>query len=493
MTRQVSYRWLSYLGCLAMAFLFCLKFSLTTSFLYDGLHGADSAIFYIIGKYWAQGSIPYIDLWDHKGPVIFFINCIGYLLTENKTGVFILQVVSLSVFLYFVFLTFRTRFSQLVSALLTLVSLFWLACSYEGGNLTEEYLLPYLAAAFYFTVKWLDKRENTPTDHNPWQAFLLGFILGFSLLTRLTNALSACGIMLAVAILLIIEKRWGNLWRNILFYILGFTVIVAPFCIYFALHHALKEMLFGSFFFNFENIVSTTQKSAHLAFGYKNLFLFAVMSANSLVLLLLSIYSLIADKPHRISAFVWLIASIPVTLWLLSSNLSSHYRTIIVPFFPVLVISLFNSKCINSLKYPVITLLICGPIIITGKKWTSFVDYFDDRATNQILCAYINESSAQNSDSFVGYAINQGVYIDLNKKPCYRNFSFQETQAVKSVTLKQDIIQEFSSLKATHILVHGNDVLIQDILQSSYTPLPASTELPEYQLWVRRNTSDEGN
>ena len=271
MTRETTIKWFSFLGCLLIAFLFCLKFSLTTSILYDGIHGDDSAIFYIIGKYWAQGSIPYVDLWDHKGPMIFFINCIGHLLTGDKTGVFILQVASLSVFLYFTLLTFRTRFSLLISSLLSIVSLFWLACSYEGGNLTEEYLLPYLAAAFYLTVKWLNKQESEPTDHNPWQAFLLGFILGFSLLTRLTNALSACGIMLAITVILILDKRWSNLWRNILFFLLGFLAIVVPFCIYFAFHHALEEMFFGSFLFNFGNIVSTTQKSVHNGFGYNNL------------------------------------------------------------------------------------------------------------------------------------------------------------------------------------------------------------------------------
>ena len=476
-----------------MAFLFCLKFSLTTSFLYDGLHGADSAIFYIIGKYWAQGSIPYIDLWDHKGPVIFFINCIGYLLTENKTGVFILQVVSLSVFLYFVFLTFRTRFSQLVSALLTLVSLFWLACSYEGGNLTEEYLLPYLAAAFYFTVKWLDKREITPTDHNPWQAFLLGFILGFSLLTRLTNALSACGVMLAVAIILIVEKRWSNLWRNILFYLLGFVVIVAPFCIYFATKGALKEMIFGSFIYNLSFLQSTTQHSLFSGYGLKNLLLFSIMSVNCIGLFLVSVYSFLRDKKHREKSLVWLCSSLLISAWLLTSNLNSHYRTLVLPFFPILTIELFNLRfCPKFLRYSIIALLICGPVLITCKKWFSFVEYFDDRENTHILCSYVENALPDPDDRcFVGYSINQGLYLDMDIKPCYPIFSFQETQAVKSATLREAILEEFESLKADYVLVQGNKVLIQDILEAAYIPLPSPKELPQCRLWVRKDLRDE--
>lgn len=488
----MSYKWLSFIGCVIAAFLFCLKFSLTTSFLYDGIHGADSAIFYIIGKYWAQGYLPYVDLWDHKGPVIFLINCIGHLLTGDKTGVFILQVASLSVFLYFTLLTFRTRFSLLISSLLTVVSLFWLACSYEGGNLTEEYLLPYLAAAFYLTLTWLDKREEMPIGFNPWYAFLLGFILGFSLLTRLTNALGACGIMMAVACILVFEKRWANLWRNILFYLLGFIAIVAPFCIYFAAHHALKEMLFGSFLYNFEFIASTTQKSVQSGFGFKNLFLFAVMSVNSIGLIFLSSYSFITDKSRRISAFVWFSASTLITLWLLTSNLNSHYRTVIVPFFPILAILLLELKRHHIFNYCVLALLIFGPVFITVRKWGSFVDYLDDRLPNQIVGSYLlNNIPLHEFDSFVGYSIHQGVYLDLNTKPCYRNFSFQETQAAKSIALTEDIINEFRSLRATYILVQGNDVLIQDILDSAYSPYPPIKELPQYRLWVKKDLSDE--
>ena len=76
------------------ALLFVTIFSYTTSPLYH-LNGLtpDSIIFQIIGKYWAQDSIPYKDLWDMKGPFIFFINAIGYTLTDSRTGIYIIQII----------------------------------------------------------------------------------------------------------------------------------------------------------------------------------------------------------------------------------------------------------------------------------------------------------------------------------------------------------------------------------------------------------------
>lgn len=492
MTRKISYNILSYLGCLLIAFLFCLKFSYTTSFLYNGCHGVDSAIFYIIGKFWAQGYIPYVDLWDHKGPIIFFVNCLGHLLTGDKTGVFILQVVSLSVFVFFTFLTFRRSLSSLVSCLLTIVSLFWLSCSYEAGNLTEEYLLPYLAMAVYFTANWLDKTEaqKEPIDHNPWQAFLLGFILGFSFLTRLTNALAACGIMLTVGCVLLYQKKWKNLWKNVLFFCLGFCAIVLPFCAYFAAKGALSNMLFGSVFYNYDVLLFTSKKSfsqtAH--YNYRDLFLFAIMCANSLCLIVISVINFFLRKDHRLSCIIWFSSSLLLSIWLLSSNLSAHYRTLAVPFFPILVLEILElKKSLPAVAILILVLLICGPIGFTLRKWNSAIEYYMDPKV-PVICDYVQKYVPDESrDAFVGYSISQGAYIELNIKPCYHNFSLQETQSAKSSILKEDIISEFSSLKAKYILTPSNDILISEILNNHYYQLPSPKELPDYHLWVRND------
>ena len=63
----------------ASAFAGALVFSPSTSPLYSDW-GYDSAMFQTIGKYWAQGHLPYVELFDHKGPIIFFINALGYAL-----------------------------------------------------------------------------------------------------------------------------------------------------------------------------------------------------------------------------------------------------------------------------------------------------------------------------------------------------------------------------------------------------------------------------
>ena len=71
-----------------MAIFYILIFSTTTSPFWGEPFAGDSAMFQTIGKYWAKGHLPYVSLWDSKGPIIFFINAIGYFLTDSNLGVF---------------------------------------------------------------------------------------------------------------------------------------------------------------------------------------------------------------------------------------------------------------------------------------------------------------------------------------------------------------------------------------------------------------------
>ncbi|MDH6355503.1 hypothetical protein M2132_001848 [Dysgonomonas sp. PH5-45] len=48
--------------------------------LYDFNAWSDINVYFTIGKGWMNGLLPYRDLFDHKGPLIFLIYGIGYLI-----------------------------------------------------------------------------------------------------------------------------------------------------------------------------------------------------------------------------------------------------------------------------------------------------------------------------------------------------------------------------------------------------------------------------
>ena len=98
-------RWRPVVFCSFLAFLFG-SLLLATSFLYENWFPLDSAIFQIIGKGWVEEKIPYVDLWDQKGPLIYFINAFGYWLTGNQTGIFFIEIFMFAWSFFLIFLFF---------------------------------------------------------------------------------------------------------------------------------------------------------------------------------------------------------------------------------------------------------------------------------------------------------------------------------------------------------------------------------------------------
>ena len=63
----------------------------------------DANAFFTVGKSMMRGLIPYRDLFEQKGPLLYLIYGIGSLISYNSfTGVFILEVISFSIFLYYI-------------------------------------------------------------------------------------------------------------------------------------------------------------------------------------------------------------------------------------------------------------------------------------------------------------------------------------------------------------------------------------------------------
>ena len=76
---------------LALGVLFIIS---PDSYTHDLFFRIDTAWFFTCGKAWMNGMIPYIDFADSKGPLLWLIYGIGYLLSpHNYLGMFWLSVV----------------------------------------------------------------------------------------------------------------------------------------------------------------------------------------------------------------------------------------------------------------------------------------------------------------------------------------------------------------------------------------------------------------
>ena len=74
--------------------IFISIFSKSTSVFLSKTYIIDSAIFQIIGRGITKGLIPYKDLFDHKGPILFYIEALGYLINKSW-GIYFLQIINI--------------------------------------------------------------------------------------------------------------------------------------------------------------------------------------------------------------------------------------------------------------------------------------------------------------------------------------------------------------------------------------------------------------
>ena len=84
------------LGAAALVLALCSK----TSPLYAFNDWMDANIFFTMGKSMLSGKVLYRDVFDHKGPVLYLLYGLGWLLDHTDfIGVFVLEICGFSVFL----------------------------------------------------------------------------------------------------------------------------------------------------------------------------------------------------------------------------------------------------------------------------------------------------------------------------------------------------------------------------------------------------------
>lgn len=297
-----------------IAFLFTLIYSWATSPLYLG-DGLDSSIFKTIGLGMAQGKMPYTDLFDHKGGVLFLIQYLGCLVSPGRWGLFTVQVIFLSASLFFMFRTACLFLDEKKGFLATLAGLFLYMLFMESGNQCESYALPFTAASLYLALKHASAQEKG--KHPLGFSLIYGICFAFVFWIRPNDAVSQIGsIMAGIFILLLARKEYGNAVLNALAFLGGCALVTIPVMAYFALHDCLLPLLDGTFLYNLKYVSDNGMPSAQMILMPS--FVFGVLIWMSV-------------KRYRKDMLFIFIPMLVLTLMFIGKRDYAHYLIIIVP------------------------------------------------------------------------------------------------------------------------------------------------------------------
>ncbi|GAB4485585.1 MAG: hypothetical protein Fur0016_11700 [Anaerolineales bacterium] len=227
--------------------------------------GRDNGFFLYAGARLLAGDVLYIDIWDHKGPLIFFINALGLALIKNsRWGVWALEFLFIFSAFYIGYLAIRKKWGVAPAITGALTALLALYNVFGRGNLTEEYplLFNFIALALFFRheKKWEILRS-----------FLIGVMFSLAFLFRANNGGIPISIGLAILIAGFWNKNFAATIKNLVSIAFGALTVLFVTTISFYINGNLDAMIGAAFTYNLLDTAGQLNVISGLQSGWNNL------------------------------------------------------------------------------------------------------------------------------------------------------------------------------------------------------------------------------
>lgn len=437
-------RWFPAMFALLLSVGFGLIFLSSNSPLFR-TYGSDSAIFLTIGKAIAQGKVPYIDVFDHKGPVIFWINALSQTIAAGTQSAWILEILFLWASLMVTDQIARClgmRQGWVLQLLYVAMMAVWI----DGGNYTEEYCNLFTLLAFWFSFRFARAGE----ERARW-AFGLGAMFAHCAMVRLNNAIAASALTLAMAVALCQERDSKRLIRHALAWAAGVGAVALPCVVYFAAHGALGEFVYSAFLHNVAYVQVERYSRWQLLNGPYGIFAVFCAVASFAALML---YGLPQWRNRRLRWLCWgtvLGGMLCLGSAFLSTKGYAHY---LLSSIPCALIGMACALCavgqrarwgkaaaFAAAMLACVTLAYFGPRrVAEARALLARYPAYDVQCKE--LVAMIPE---EERDDVLGYRVEPKWYTASGIVPARRLFFLQEVLAQVEPALMEEFLQMFAS------------------------------------------------
>ncbi len=300
--------------------------------LYPFNNWVDANCFFTVGKSMLFGLVPYRDLYEQKGPLLYALYALAYPLSKRSFfGVWLMEVAAAYAFLYLAYRTLALILGRKSPpALLLTAVLVYTAPAFLKGGSAEEFSLPLLMLAMYYgTSAVLLKRDLTARE-----AFLIGLTSGAVLWIKYSMLGFYAGFILLPAWRMIREKRVPQLLKLLLLILAGVLLASIPVLLYFGLNGALND-LWTAYFYN--NIVvygkgsSAAATLRGLLSGAASMLTF---NDSAVLLLLFALVILFRSRRHSYGLFLGLSFSAAFAVIYMGGINMKYYSEILCIFVP---------------------------------------------------------------------------------------------------------------------------------------------------------------
>ena len=215
---------------------FCSKMSP----LYPFNEWSDVNLYFNIGKSIFNGRVMYTEAFDHKGPLIFIIYGIGYLISNTSfLGMYIIESLAWAGMVCVAYRTARLYINKAFSFIVALAFPILLLSHIGEGGSADEFITVAMCLSMYLFVLYF--QDEKFSNHKPTHMLIHGLMCGIALFIKLNLVIFWFFPLLAIFINILLNKEYKSLFKNIVFYLFGLAIIAIPICLYLVINNALGE------------------------------------------------------------------------------------------------------------------------------------------------------------------------------------------------------------------------------------------------------------
>ena len=412
---------------------------------------SDSGIFMEVGKEICNGKILYKEIFDHKGPLLFFINSIPQIFINGSFGVWCVETIFMFISIILIYKISKKFFNKSIICIVPPIAyLAFSAYTIQYGNMSEEYSNLFSIIALYIFIKFYTKKEKSFTNLD---SIVLGIIFMAVVMTRINNSPIIITLTIFIFFYFILKKQFKDVIKYVFLYIIGCLICIIPIISYFIYNNALKDFFYGTFIFNFMykgNSIFSNIK--FLMFDTKSVFKIVLWIL--ILTTLISIVSCIINKNFQMSIFLFLNIIITIVSVCLSGYAFIHYLIIGAPHFVLCIIIFLKEFNLENIIPSTIWIII----IIFATSWISYfcisrlhkVKY----KTNKYIESSIKLASYINYDKDNIFSYNQEArwFFLTNESPCNRYFTLQDWWNLTDKNVYKEINNQLKVKNPTWII-----------------------------------------
>lgn len=255
---------------------FIMLFFTQTSPFFTLTEWVDSNAFFTVGKSMANGLVPYQDIFEQKGPLLYGLHALAYSFSHSTfVGVYILESLAMFVNVVLAFKISRLYLNWMPSAFISISFpvLVLNQNAFRFGDSAEEFSIPFIMALLYMIFKYFKYESDSLFKRGIY--LLNGIMIACVFWIKFTLVGAWIGFYLAILIICIGERRWKDLMNAVVYTFAGLVLASVPWLIYFGMNHAIQDLIDVYLKFNlvsYSSQVGTVEKLINCAFIFGGAF-----------------------------------------------------------------------------------------------------------------------------------------------------------------------------------------------------------------------------